>query len=92
MGFTVRPMEGTNPTESYAEWLAREMEERGFTQRGLAKAWNPDDVEIARRSIRRYLNGTVPTERTRIQLARALGSSESGPRQSDDLEADLHAC
>ncbi len=78
-------------TETYAEWLSRQMEERGVTQRGLARAWRPQDIEIARRSVRRYLSGeNVPTERTRGEIARALGSSETGP--SDDSEGDRRVC
>lgn len=63
------------------------MDERGFTQRSLAREWNPDDPETARRSIRRYLKGMVPLRRTREQLAAALGSEEIGP-DGDDTEDD----
>lgn len=76
-------------TETYGDWLARQMQERGFTQRSLARAWNPEDPETARRAIRRYLGGMVPIERTRHDLANALGSPESGPAPSgDDPEDD----
>lgn len=62
------------------------MDERGFTQRGLAKQWNPADVETARRAIRRYLKGMVPIERTRREIASALGSEELGPDAGDSEE------
>lgn len=75
--------------ETYAEWLSREMEARGFSTRSLARAWKPEDFETARRSIRRYLGGVVPIERTRVDLARALGSDESGPSEPSDKEGDL---
>lgn len=75
-------------TETYGEWLGREMEERGFTQRSLAKAWKPKDPETARRALRRYLKGMVPIARTRSEIATALGAAESGPSSSDDQEED----
>lgn len=69
----------TTAPETYAQWLRREMDERGFTQRSLAREWNPEDPETARRSIRRYLKGMVPLRRTKEQLAAAMGSEETGP-------------
>lgn len=73
--------------ESYAQWLERKMRERGFSQRSLAKAWRPTDVENARRAVRRYLGGMVPIARVKGELAEALGSYERGP-SSDDKEAE----
>lgn len=70
--------------ETYATWLARKMDEGGFTQRSLARKWNPEDPETARRAIRRYLGGMVPIARTRSELADALGSTETEPSSSDD--------
>jgi hypothetical protein len=82
-------MESGTARETYAAWLARQMTERGFTQRSLARKWNSDDPETARRSIRRYLDGMVPITRTRESLARALGAPESGPQSdSEDKEGD----
>lgn len=80
-------MTTTTGGESYAAWLRREMTERSFSQRSLARAWNPEDPETARRAIRRYLNGMVPIKRTRDQIATALGSDDSGP-DADDSEDD----
>lgn len=89
MGFTLSPMvEATATSETYAVWLRRQMDERGFTQRSLAKAWNESDVENARRAVRRYLKGMVPIERTRKEIARALGSTEIGPAPDPDKEED----
>lgn len=82
------PMEITAPAETYAVWLRRQMDERGFTQRSLARAWNEDDPETARRAIRRYLKGMVPIERTRRELAGALGTTEVGPAPDPDKEED----
>lgn len=81
-------MDTTSTREDYATWLARQMQEGGFTQRSLARAWKPEDPETARRAIRRYLGGMVPIVRTRRELADALGSSETEPDSSDDKEGD----
>lgn len=81
-------MEIATTTETYAVWLRREMDERGFTQRSLARAWNPEDPETSRRAVRRYLKGMVPIERTRREIANALGSSSTGPAPDPDKEED----
>lgn len=81
-------MEIASPTETYAVWLRRQMDERGFTQRSLARAWNEDDPETARRAVRRYLKGMVPIERTRRELARALGCGDIGPAPDPEKEED----
>jgi hypothetical protein len=70
--------------ETYAQWLERQMKERGFSTRSLARVMNPEDPEVARRALRRYLSGMVPQARTRVAIAEALGSAESEPPSSDD--------
>jgi len=70
--------------QTYASWLRERMNDRQLTQRSLAKLINPDDPETARRSIRRYLKGMVPLERSRRIIADALGSEDSGPDDLDD--------
>lgn len=69
------------------------MHDRGLSQRQLARLWRPDDPETARRSIRRYLDGMVPHDRTKQELARAMGSEETEPSSSseDDKEGSLLA-
>lgn len=75
----------TETRETYARWLRRHMDERGLSQRSLAKLWNPDDPETARRSVRRYLKGMVPLERTRRELAHVLGTGDDiGPDDTED--------
>lgn len=75
--------------ETYSEWLRRQMDDRQVTTRELARRLNPDDPEIARRAVRRYLAGMVPIERTRDRIAHALGIRETGPRAvADDSEDD----
>lgn len=81
-------METATANETYAVWLRRQMDERGFTQRSLARAWNEDDPETARRAIRRYLKGMVPIERTRREISGALGCSGTGPAPDPEKEGD----
>ena len=71
--------------ESYAVWLQARMDERGLTQRQLGKLLRPDSPETARRAVRRYLKGMIPTERSRQSIAHALGTSDLGP---DDTAED----
>lgn len=81
-------MTTTTPRETYQDWLRRKMEEGGHTLRGLARKWNPDNPEVARRALRRYLKGVVPIARTRLEIARVLGSDDSEPVNGDDTEDD----
>jgi len=81
-------MDTTTSNGAYATWLRARMDEGGFTQRSLARAWNEDDPETARRAIRRYLKGMVPIERTRRELAGALGVTDTGPAPDPDKEED----
>lgn len=67
---------------SYAEWLQARMEERQLTQRQLAKLLRPDSPETARRAVRRYLRGMVPTQRTRAVISGVLGTEDLGPDDS----------
>lgn len=80
-------MSNTTARESYGDWLTRKMEEGGWSQRSLARAWNPDAPEIARRSLKRYLKGVMPIARTREEIAKALGTEETGPVDDADEEA-----
>ncbi len=81
-------MSSTTGSETYATWLSRSLDERGLTTRSLSRLWRPDDPETARRMIRRYLKGdVVPTARTRLELARVIGSTQTGP--DEDAEGDL---
>ena len=79
-------MEATT-RENYAAWLRRKMDDQGFTQRSLARVVSEiagSDPEVARRSIRRYLKGMVPLERTRKVFAQALSTGDDlGPDDAD---------
>ncbi len=73
-------------TTTYSEWLAQKLDENGYTVRSFARVMNPENPEVARRSLRRYLKGMVPIERTRSEIAGKLGTKELGP--DDDSEGD----
>ena len=64
---------------TYAEWLQARMTERELSQRQLATLLRPDSPEIARRAVRRYLRGMVPTTRTREHISGVLGTKDLGP-------------
>lgn len=63
------------------------MDERGVTQRELARRLDPTDPENWRRSVRRYLKGMVPLAKTKQRIADCLGSESVGP-DPDDTEDD----
>jgi lambda repressor-like predicted transcriptional regulator len=57
-----------------AEWLAAQLDERGWGVRTLARRINPDDSEIPRRTLNRCLYvGSYPSETNRQAIADALG-------------------
>ena len=62
------------------------MEDRGLSQRELGKLLRPDSPETARRAVRRYLRGMVPTQRTREHISGVLGTKDLGP--DDPAEDD----
>lgn len=81
-------MTSTETRPTYAQWLQSRMDERGLTQRSFAKLVNPNDPEIARRSIRRHLKGMVPFERTRQVYAEILGTGDDLGPEAEDVEDD----
>lgn len=83
------PMNTIAGNETYASWLSRKLDEGNFTVRGFAMKMNPENPEIARRTLRRYLSGQyVPRQAARDEIAAQLGSTETGPTASDDDEED----
>lgn len=68
-------MARTHAETPLAEWLLRQLEDRGWGVRTLARRMDPDgDGEIARRALNRYLfEGSNPTEANRALIAVALG-------------------
>lgn len=84
-------MTTTTGQETYGRWLSRKMDEGGLTTRALAKRMNPENPEIARRTLRRYLaDKQVPREPAKREIALHLSSDEIGPNE-DDAEDDLLA-
>lgn len=84
-------MESVTGRETYGVWLSRKLDETGHTVRAFAKRMNPDNPEIARRTLRRYLSGQyVPRDAAKREIALHLGSDEIGPDDDDD-EDDLLA-
>lgn len=74
-------------TEStYAGWLREKMDEKQLSQRQLGARLTPDNPEIGRRAVRRYLKGMTPIARTREAIADALGTHDVGPEP--DAEDD----
>lgn len=62
-----------------ALWLRAEIDERpGWGIRTLARRMNPEEPEVARRALNRYLyEGSNPTEANRDLIAEALGVDPS---------------
>ena len=74
----VRPMTTDDP---FKDVVRAQMEAQGFSARGLAKRIaqleGEDELgyrtEVLRRSLRRWLTDTEPSEANRIRVAKALG-------------------
>lgn len=62
-----------------ARWLRAEIDERpNWGIRTLARQMNPDEPEIARRALNRYMyEGADPSDAYRDQIAAALGVDPS---------------
>ncbi|MCR4340950.1 MAG: hypothetical protein NUW01_13805, partial [Gemmatimonadaceae bacterium] len=65
----------TAPTP-FAQWLRGQLDERDWGVRTLARRMNPEEPEIARRALNRYLAGGFPTQAYRVAIAGALGIDE----------------
>lgn len=83
MGRTITPT-------PLAEWLQAELLERKLGVRTLARKMNPDEPEVARRALNRYLfEGANPTEANRDLIAAALDVDPS--EVPDARRASFHA-
>jgi hypothetical protein len=71
----------TETPQIYADWLAARMDERGLSRRSMAKLLNPGNPDLARRELRRHLDGTYkPTATTRARYAAVLETGDDhGP-------------
>lgn len=76
------------PRQTYAEWLRERMDERGLGVRALARLIDPMKPDVARRALRRHLNGMVPIARTRQMYARVLGTGDDLGPAAEDVEDD----
>ena len=74
----------TRATTPLADWLTAELAERGWGIRTLARKMNPEEPEIARRALNRYLfEGSNPTEVNREAIAAALDVDPSEVPSAD---------
>lgn len=61
-----------------AEWLRAELDTRGWGVRTLARHMSPEEPEIARRALNRYLyEGSNPSQVNRDLIAAGLGIDPS---------------
>ena len=71
----------------FAAWLRAGLDERQWGIRTLARRINPDEPEVPRRALNRYLyEGAQPTNGYRKQIAAALGVPESELPEPEDEE------
>ncbi len=60
--------------KTFGEWLSEELEERGWGIRTLARKIDPENPEVPRRAINRYIhNRTTPSAANVQAIATALG-------------------
>ena len=82
------PMSTTESRQTYAEWLRGQMDSQGLGVRSLSRLIDPTNPDLARRALRRHLNGMVPIARTRQMYARVLGTGDDLGPDSEDVEGD----
>lgn len=71
-----------------ATWLREELDERGLSVRGLARAIDPANPERGRRNLHRYLTGsTQPNAPMRKKIADALGVHVSAVPNGNGVDA-----
>lgn len=80
----------TAPTP-FAQWLRNQLRERDWGVRTLARKMNPEEPEVARRALNRYLTGASPTAAYRNLIARGLGIDVSEVPDPDRQEVGPEA-
>jgi hypothetical protein len=76
---------------TFAEKLERVIAERELTYRSCARLIDPDNTEVARRSLRKWLSGKhTPTQASIDRVTDALGL-DRGALDPDDEEESLYA-
>lgn len=69
--------------------LRLELDNRGMSLRAFARKVNPDQPEVARRNLARWIGGyNQPSRLNRIAVARAFGMPDDSFLDEDDEEAD----
>jgi hypothetical protein len=75
---------------TFSDKLSAVLEERNMSNRGLAKLIDPENVESARRTIRKWLKGQqTATRASRDNVTDVLGL-ERGALDPDDEEESLY--
>lgn len=71
---------------TFAEKLRNEMYAQGMGARTLARRLEPDNVEQARKTVRRWLAGTRPNQASRDRVTDALGMRRGALNDDEDDE------
>ena len=77
--------------ENFARLFKAEMLRLGFTVRGLARAFDPDDLDRGRRNVSRWRRGVIPSASSQERLA-AVGFDPTifeEPEPEQDSVSDL---
>lgn len=82
-------MTTTTPTpRSFAQKLRAELDGRKMSVRALARRIDAGNVEQARRTVHRWLNGTTPTQPNRDLVTDVLGMERGSLDPDPDEEED----
>lgn len=68
-------MAAVDSSETFADWLRDQLAARGWGVRTLARAIDPQNPEVPRRALNRYLRGSLPTAPYVDAIAAALNVS-----------------
>lgn len=79
----------THKGQSFSEKLRGEMDARNMGARTLARLIEPENIEQARKTVRRWLGGMTPTQANRDKVTDALGL-ERGALDPDPDDEDLN--
>lgn len=76
--------------DTYGQRLSKVLDSKSLSLRQLAHLMNPRQPESARRKLTRIMGGAEPHERTRAEIAAALGVDRreiEGDDEDEDIEA-----
>lgn len=80
------------PRQWFAAKLEAQLREQNVTVRALSRRLRPDEPELARRSLHRYLAGRVASPEMRRRICEALGIDPAAlepDEDSDEEDSDL---